>query len=93
MVAVVNEDEATVLHIPLEMIAFDGRKLNQLMTAQVAERTAKQIVAVELYHAFFFLDRNGRVLNQRVQYVGGHPLVGIPVAGGILDAREDEGFH
>jgi len=43
VITVVHKDEPAVLHVAFELIALVLRKLHQLMSAEVAERTFEEI--------------------------------------------------
>lgn len=93
VVAVVGEHEPAVLYVPFELVAFGLGKLDQLMPAEVAKRTFVQIGTIQPHDALFLIDRNRGVFHQRMEQVDGHPLIGIPVSGGVLNTGEDEGFQ
>ena len=63
------------------------------MATQVTEWAFKQVGTAELYCLLFLVNRQGCVLHQRMHQVGGHALVGIPIAGGILKTGEKERFQ
>ncbi len=54
------------------------------MTAQVAEWAPEKGVAAEGHNILLGVDRQRGVLDQRVEDVGRHPLVYVPIAGFIL---------
>lgn len=93
VVAIVDEHETAILHIPFEMVALLGRKFHQLMPAQIAEWAFEYFVTAQLYDFFLLVDRDRGVLNQRMQQIGRHSLVGIPVTGGVLDSGEEKRFQ
>ncbi len=93
VIAVVHKDKAAVLHIPPKMVTFSSRKVHQFMPTQIAKRRFKQVVTAQLHHALFVVNRNRGVFHQRMQQVDRHPLIGIPVSGGVLNAGKNERLH
>ncbi len=93
MITIVDEDKAAVLDVPFEMFPLLRRKLHQLMATQVTERAFEQVRTAQLHHFFLLINGQRRVFHQRMQDVDRHPLIGVPIAGGILNAGEDEGFQ
>ena len=53
------------------------------MAAEVGEGVVEDIGAVEGYHFFLHIDGDGGVFDERIQQVGGHPLIGVPIAGSV----------
>ena len=88
MVAVVGKNESSVVHIFPEIGAFPGIELHQLVTADVAKRILKDIVALEIDDFFLEVNRDGCVFDERVEKIGGHSLVRIPVSGPVSKTHE-----
>ena len=93
VIAVVHEHEPAVLHVAFELIALVLRKLHQLVPAEVAERTFKQIGTIQPHYPLFLIDGQRGVFHERMQQIARHPLIGIPVAGGVLNAGKNERFQ
>jgi hypothetical protein len=88
VVAVVGEDEAAVLHIVVEVGAFSGIELNEFVAADIGEWIVEDLRAIEVNDFFLEVDGYGGVLDEGIQHIGGHTLVGIPVAGLVAKAHE-----
>lgn len=93
MIAIVDKNETAILDISPEMVPFLRRKFNQLVTAQIAEWAFKYFIAVELNYFFLLVDGYGGVLDQRMQQVGRHPLVCIPISRSVLKSCKEKWFH
>lgn len=90
VIAVVHEHKTAVLNISFEMIPFLGRKFNQLMAAQVAKRAFEDFAATQRDYFFLLVDRDSGILYQRMQQIGRHSLVGIPITRCILYPGEEK---
>ena len=88
MVAVVGEDEAAVLHVVVEVGAFAGIELDEFVAADIGEWIVEDLGAVEIEDFFLEVDGYGGVLDEGIQQIGGHALVGIPVAGLVAKAHK-----
>ena len=64
VIAVVGKDEASVEDVLVEMGAFPGVELHQLMTADIAERVLKEVGAFQVDNLFLQVDGQGGVFNQ-----------------------------
>ena len=80
MIAIVGEDETSILYIFFEIGAFLCVELDELVACDISEGIMKDIGAVEGDDFFLQVDGNGGVFYERVEEVGRHPLVGVPVA-------------
>ena len=88
VVAVVGEDEAAVLHVVVEVGAFAGIELDKFVSTDIGEWIVKDLRAVEIEDFFLEVDGYGGILDEGIQQIGGHALIGIPVAGLVAKAHE-----
>lgn len=98
VVAVVGEDEAAVLHEAVKIPALASVELDQFVAGDICEGIAENVRAFEVDDFFLQIDGDGRVFYQRIEEVGGHPLVGIPVSGPVSEPHKckllrSEGIH
>lgn len=84
MVAIIHKHKSAMFNILLEVSSFLLVELHKLVTAQITERILKQFIAGQINDPFFQAERNGGVLQQRIQHVRRHTLVSIPVTGLVL---------
>ena len=88
VVTVVGENEAAVLDVVAEVRAFLAVELDEFVAADIGEGVVKDVGAVEVEDFFLEVDGYGGVLDEGIQQIGGHALVGIPVAGLVAKAHE-----
>src|SRR5690606_12527311 len=84
MVAIIHKHKSTIFNILLEVNSFLLVELHKLVSAQITKKILKQFIAGQINDPLFQAERNGGVLQQRIQHVRRHTLVSIPVAGLVL---------
>jgi hypothetical protein len=60
------------------------------VAAQVTERVSEDFGAAEVDHLFLQVHRNGCILDQRIEDIGRHPLIGIPIPGTVPEPGESK---
>jgi len=80
VVAVVREDEASVLNKLVKIGALPGVELYEFVAADIGEGIPEDVGVVEVDDHFTEVDGEGSIFYQGIEEVGGHPLVGIPVS-------------
>jgi hypothetical protein len=93
VVAVVDEEESAVEHVALEMLALLAVELDQAVAGEVEEGGVQHRWVTQREHLLLGLDGERRVLHQRVEDVGRHPLVHPPVPRFVARANEGEVLH
>ncbi|MFT7203531.1 MAG: hypothetical protein ACI8YP_002006 [Algoriphagus sp.] len=69
MIAIIGKDKAAILHVSLKVLSLLSGKLDELMSAEVAKRTFKDLRTAELHHFFLLIHRNRGKLHQRIQQI------------------------
>jgi hypothetical protein len=80
VVAVVGEEQPAGLDVRLEPLALGAAEADQLVTGHEEEGEGQQLVGVGGDDDFLRVDRDGGVLDHRIQHVGGNLGVVVPVA-------------
>ena len=63
------------------------------MPTEVAKWALKYFLARKCHHPLLLIHRNGSILNEGIEQIGRHTLVGVPVAGLVLEARKEKLLH
>lgn len=79
MVAIVGKDEAAVADIFIKIGALEGIELHKFVAADITKWILKNVVAIEVDDFFLEVNGYGRVFDERIEEVGGHSLVGVPI--------------
>jgi hypothetical protein len=92
VIAVVRKDESTVVDISPKMFGFLRVELNQFVAADITKWVLEDVGAIQVDNLFLQVDRERCIFNQRIQQIGGHPLVGVPVSRPIPQSCKCELF-
>ena len=88
VIAIVGEDKSPVADIFMKVGAFEGIELYELVPADIAKRVLKDFVAFEVDDLFLEVDGDGRVFDEGIEKIYGHPLIGVPVSRTIAQSYE-----
>ena len=90
VVAVVDEDEAPVLHVAAEVLLLPGVEPHQGVPGHVEEGKGEDLGGVQRHHLLPRVDLGAGVLDHRVEEVGRHLRVDVPVARAVAHPGEGE---